>query len=357
MIAFRRKQRVEAGDHLPPVPDAETALAQCDRLVRAGRRMEAIELLTSANRSSRDARLEQRLVQLRHRAFDDLIRAPANDEWPPDVPDLFADVQGIPEVAASQLSGFTLRSGILRHGCLLVRGLVPPARIELLKSDIDKALEACAAHATGAPVGETAPWYVPFIAAPHYSVGDARLFVNNGGGVWTVDSPRTMFDVLETFDEIGLAGPVTDYLGERPALSVKKWTLRRVPVDSNTNWHQDGAFLGQGIRTVNAWITLSHCGDTAPGLDVVPRRLDEIVETGTEGALFDWSVGDRVVERMVTTSPVLRPVFEPGDALFFDEMNLHRTGVSPGMQHERYAIESWFFAPSCYPSDQAPVVF
>ncbi len=144
---------------------------------------------------------------------------------------------------------------------------------------------------------DTGPWFVPFTVKGPSTLGHERKWVTDGGGVWTVDSPRAMFDVLETFGEIGLDGPLTGYLGERPALSVKKWTLRRVPITSGTNWHQDGAFLGQGIRTVNCWLTLSHCGDDAPGLDIVPRRMDRILPTGTDGAMFDWSVGEQLVER------------------------------------------------------------
>ena len=67
---------------------------------------------------------------------------------------------------------------------------------------------------------------------------------------------------------------MSDCRGERPALSANKCTLRRVPVDTNTNWHQDGAFLGADVRTVNLWLALSDCGDDSPGLEIVPRRLD-----------------------------------------------------------------------------------
>ena len=44
------------------------------------------------------------------------------------------------------------------------------------------------------------------------------------------------------------------------------------------------------VRALNVWLSLSHCGDEAPGMDIVPRRLDHIVPTGTEGANFNWSV-------------------------------------------------------------------
>ena len=34
----------------------------------------------------------------------------------------------------------------------------------------------------------------------------------------------------------------------------------------------------------------------APSLDIVPRRFEEVVETGTGGSYFDWAVGPAVVE-------------------------------------------------------------
>ena len=53
-----------------------------------------------------------------------------------------------------------------------------------------------------------------------------------------------------------------------------------------------------------------------------------------------------------------RFLVEPiGRALLFDDVFLHRTAVAPGLTTDRYAIESWFFAPSTYPADQIPLVF
>ncbi|MDQ1461686.1 MAG: hypothetical protein QOI08_3170 [Actinomycetota bacterium] len=331
------------------------ALSEAETLAHDGRRLEAIDVLNAANRVSRNADVEEQLVRLRYEAFDELSAAKGLESWPPEAPDLFPDT-GFVEIPARDLTADALRSGILRHGCLAVRGLVPPARVALLTGAVDSAMNACAEWEKER-TAETGPWFAPFDMGNGATLRQERRWVTGGGGVWTVDSPRAMFDVLETFTEIGLAAPLTGYLGERPALSVKKWTLRRVPVTSGTNWHQDGAFLGQGIRTVNCWLALSHCGEDAPGLDIVPKRLDSILPTGTEGAIFDWSVGEAVVHRAAGGAPVLRPIFEPGDALFFDERFLHRTAVSEAMTRERYAIESWFFAPSHYPGDQLPVVF
>ena len=82
-----------------------------------------------------------------------------------------------------------------------------------------------------------------------------------------------------------------------------------------------------------------------------------MLETGTDGAIFDWSVSPNIVEQVAEDAPVLRPEFGPGDALLFDQLFLHRTAVAPGMTRERHAIETWFFAPSTYPDGQIPIVF
>jgi hypothetical protein len=327
-----------------------------DSLIDAGRFREAIDLLTASNRETRDPEAERSLVELRHRGFTELSTR-GRDTWPPEFPDLFAGVTGIPEVTADQLTTETLAAGILHHGSLIVRGLLGRERVDQLTEDIELAFEKHDARRDGAPLTETAPWYAAFKPGDEYSVTfGERWWIRDGGGVWTADSPRSLFDLIDAFEQVDLREILAGYLGEPPVLSVKKCTLRRVPVDSGTDWHQDGSFLGDDIRTVNVWLTLTDCGVDAPGLDVVAERLPGVLETGTKGAQFDWSVGPGLVEEVAPHS-VVRPEFSAGDALLFDQRNLHRTGVGPGMTRERYAIETWFFAPSCYPHDQIPIVF
>jgi len=339
-------------------PAGTAARAEAAVLIRDGRRLDAIDLLTAANRDHRDDTIERDLVGLRNVAFAELDKTPGTESWPPVTEDLFVGVDGIPEISAAELTADVLRSGIVCHGALLVRGLVPPARVAHLIDDIDRTFVARDAYFDGAPVDDTAPWYVPFEPeSGTAAIGPIRKWVREGGGVLTVESPRSMFDVLDTFDAVGLTEPLTGYLGERPVLAAKKWTLRRVPLDTTADWHQDGAFLGQGVRAVNVWVALSHCGDTAPGLDIVAGRLHELAPRGTDGAWFDWSVGDAVARALAGDAAILRPIFEAGDAILFDDMNLHRTAVSSEMTDERYAIESWFFAPSHYPDAQIPVTF
>jgi hypothetical protein len=111
------------------------------------------------------------------------------------------------------------------------------------------------------------------------------------------------------------------------------------------------------VRAMNLWLSLSHCGDDAPGLDLVPRRLDDYVKAGGEGAWIENQVTDAVAREAAGQDGILRPIFEPGDALLFDELFLHQTASDPSMPNDRYAIEMWFFGPSGFPESYAPVAF
>jgi hypothetical protein len=251
------------------------------------------------------------------------------------------------------LSVDQIRSGIVHHGSLLVRELIPAPIVERLVDDIDRAFESKTAYAVSGT--ERAPWYAPFELDPSQSIDFARSILEEHDGVLAADSPRTMFDLLDAYEEVGITWLVTQYLGARPALSVKKSTLRRVTADSGTDWwHQDGSFLGR-IGSLNIWLSLSHCGEDSPGLDIVGQRVNDILPRGTEGARFDWSLGQPVVER-AAEGKIVRPTFRPGDALVFDEFLVHRTAASPWMTGTRYAIESWFFDPSTFPMDRIPLV-
>ena len=337
--------------------DVAAPLADAERLAAEGRGLDAIRVLTEANQAHRDPEVEQRLVTLRHEVFSSLSR-----RRPEDLPaEVVAETPTVPFTAIepAALSPARLRAGLAQHGCVMVRGLIPPDRAEALASGIDRALDAfdtCAADPgrTAAP-----PWYSPFTPqAGEYRVGGRRGWVRASGALWTADSPRMFFELMELVDDTGIGALVESYFGERPALSANKCTLRRVPVDTNTNWHQDGAFLGRHVRTLNLWLALSPCGTDAPGLDVVPRRFDEVLPTGTDGALFDWSISPTLVEDAAGgPEAVLSPAFLPGDALLFDHLFVHRTGVTPGMTRERRAIETWFFAPSTYPEGQIPLAY
>jgi hypothetical protein len=163
------------------------------------------------------------------------------------------------------------------------------------------------------------------------------------------------FDMLDLFDRVGLSQLAQDYLGEPVAISAQKTTLRKASPKVPGAWHQDGAFMGE-VRALNVWLSLSRCGDEAPGLDIVPRRLDDFVTSGGEGTFLSYQVSDKDAEEAAgPDNPVIRPIFEPGDVLLFDDKCLHQTASDPSMPKPRFAIESWFFGVSAFPNDYAPI--
>jgi hypothetical protein len=318
-------------------------------LERAGRLLEAIDAYTERNRRARDPEVERRLVELRYEAIKVLQDEPGRSPWPPAADDRFPP-ERIPEVQRGAVSGDDIASAVLGHGCLIVRGLLTPAQVERSIANIDRAFEAYER-------GDTSdPWYTPFQAEGR-NLALTRKFVADHRGLWLGDSPSAMFELLEAFREAGVIDAIAEYLGERPAISLEKTTLRCTPPqDRITTWHQDGSFIADGIRTINVWTALTDCGgddlDT-PALDIIPRRFDEVLPTGGS---FAHAVPFDTVDELARETPVVRPVFAAGDALLFDEVFLHRTGITAGMTNDRYAIESWFFAPSRYPDNYVPLV-
>jgi hypothetical protein len=109
------------------------------------------------------------------------------------------------------------------------------------------------------------------------------------------------------------------------------------------------------VRSVNVWLSLSRCGDVAPSMDIVPRRLEEFVEVGGEGTILQDQIGEKEAAAAAEGVGIVRPIFDPGDALIFDHYFLHQTGSDPSMPNPRYANESWFFGPSAYPESYTPI--
>jgi hypothetical protein len=310
-----------------------------------------IERLTEANRADRDPERERRLLLLRHQAGIRILEARGTvPEYPaPDFARL-GDDEPLPEIAAADVTPELLRAGILRHGCLLVRGLVDRDAALRFADQIDRSFAARTAAAGGEAVAEG--YYEEFDPPSALPLSSVRPWIQDGGGVLATDAPLLAFEMLELFEAARLRGLVGDYLGAHPLLSAHKTTLRKADPSVGGAWHQDGAFMGD-VRALNLWLSLSHCGDEAPGLDIVPRRLDHVVIE--HGAMLDVELTRRRAQEAAGDVGIVRPIFEPGDALFFDELFLHQTASEPSMPKPRFAIESWFFGGSAFPSDYAPI--
>jgi hypothetical protein len=266
--------------------------------------------------------------------------------------DALADAEGLPEIAAADVTPGLLRAGILRDGALLVRGLVGRDDALELAAMIDRGFAEREAAESGARAADG--YYEEFIPQPPFAPYIGRDWIKAGGGVLAADSPVLSAKMIELFRSARVPEIVEGYLGEPAVISVEKTTLRKASPDVPGAWHQDGTFMGE-VRALNLWLSLSRCGDVAPGLDLVPRRLEHLVTTQTDEAVLPIQASQAAVEAAAGPATIIRPIFEPGDALFFDELFMHQTGSDPAMPNPRFAIESWFFGVSGFPGDYAPV--
>lgn len=318
----------------------------------------AINLVSEYLESNEDPALERQLVELRHRAFPSLQGHTAPD-WPPPHDDRFAGLPGIPEIDAPLLDVDALRAGVLGKGSLLVRGLLTAEMVTSLTEAVNEAFLRydTSDHCLEPPDND--PWLSPWRFGPKKRDGrPTRDWTRRASGVLAADSPRALRRLQDVLEQTGTIELATRYFEEPPALSVLKTTLRKVTPTGELSygWHQDGAFLGADVRSLNLWIALSPCGENAPSLQMVPQRIHEVIGSGGEGAVFSWSVsGQQVLEASGPEGPQWLS-FEAGDVIFFDHLNLHSTAMTPEMTEERLAIEAWMFAASHFPLDRIPLV-
>lgn len=325
--------------------DVIDPLSAADELLAAGRVDDAIEALTEVARTAPSYDLERRLIEIRHHNCERTPVEAAPAQWPPQYPDLFPDCDGIPEIGRDELTAEILGSAVTHHGSLLVRDVFDTDVSERLRADTDRAIEAAHARRDAPRPKPTSPWFEPY-DPPGSDFAMARAWQVDIGTISVADAPRVAVHLFDAFEESGLVPIIGDYFGERPILTGRKTIVRKVAADSKFEWHQDGQFLGDDLRVLNTWIPLTDCGTDAPGLAVVPRRLDSILATGGDGQAFDWTVTPDNVAEFTGGAPVLYPEFAAGDALLFDDWMLHATGTLPGMTKPRYGVEAWFFAGS-----------
>jgi hypothetical protein len=310
----------------------------------AGDSLQALRHLMAANRLSpnkdreiliRDLRVTQSLYgQRTPHAFDD-------------APVALTYEQDMPACALDEITPEILRAALVDRGCLYVPNALDKSTVDTLRDAIEEAQNAYRAE------NPDPRWYsqpkLP-IGKQAFDLASARTFAHSSGGCLAADSPRAMFLICDMFERCGVKALAENYLGEAPVLSASKFMLWRVSAGPEAGWHQDGRFLGEGmnIASLNVWTALTDCGESAPGMELVLDYPDHYLQAA-DGSAFDWSVSDAQVDELRKRVPVVIPRFRAGDMLMFDQWLLHRTHRQPDMPHTRYAIESWFFAPSVFP--------
>ena len=193
--------------------------------------------------------------------------------------------QGLPVVTLEELDVQTIRDAILTHGCLHVKGFLSEDLIAEFKAGIDETFTACEAQEarkTAAPQNGGARRATNGDGQRTSPPGTSRSSrwrpTRSGGGRdWNKNNtgdlggppPRVHVELVEAFER---AGSRADHRLPRRAAGDLDEQERRCAASADrggAEWHQDGAFLGESIRSLNVWLALTQCGEDAPGLEVV----------------------------------------------------------------------------------------
>lgn len=290
-----------------------------------------IEELSEQNRRHSSPQLEAELVKLREAAGLRLCaRYSGAEVTQPPSSDLFPQINGLPEIAAGELSESTLAAGLLHHGALLVRGLYSSADVARLKQ----------------------------LAMAQGQAGRGDELANE---TWA----HTLFTLLELYSNNGLLEAVRPYLGGAPVMLAERTKLRqRREVKGKGNlqglpWHQDVNFYGKKAYAVNCWAAVTPCGENSPGLGIVPCRTEQRIGWSEKDGIAPLNYGkdipDSALEHLTKRYPAVYPVLQPGDALIFDEMTMHCTAPRPWKQELQLVTISWFFRASGVPERFTPL--
>lgn len=335
---------------------AEMGVAELDAAASAandaGNEREALRHLMTANRMDPDAARE---ILIRDLRITEIIGEPKTATTKPVKSSVSLSYeQRMPVSSLGEVNADIVSAAFEDKGCLYLPNAIDSNTVEQLRDAVE------ASHKAFHGENPDPQWH----SIPRYANGDqamgvaaARNFAKESGACLASDSPHTMFLICDMFERTGITALARDFIGENPLMSASKFVLWKAGPGDPTEWHQDGRFLGDknDIVSMNVWTCLTDCGDSAPGMELVLDYLDEYI-LNSSGNVFDWSVADSQVDNYRGTVPIVRPNFKAGDMLIFDHWLLHRTARNPEMTESRYAIESWFFAPSEFPDGRAAVI-
>jgi hypothetical protein len=280
----------------------------------------------------------------------------------------------VPEVDVSEFSLDFLKQSMRENGCLIVRNFFSADDVKAMQSFVDYSFAVnskpdTAVHKylskkldlepvlkkTRADIQENKKVNSTYSNTAMFGSKLTHLLGQNKSFL-IAHTPILAEKLLNLFEKKGLRAILKNYFGNDPCVSVYKWVLRRSgPPDAPIDFHQDGAFMGDQISSLNCWIPLSNCGTgyDVHGLDVVPVRFMNAFKKGS--GMLDWTISDKAVTETYSQEAVVTPTFREGDLFFFDHLLVHRSQCLPGFARPRSAIETWFFDSVNFPKNQIPI--
>jgi ectoine hydroxylase-related dioxygenase (phytanoyl-CoA dioxygenase family) len=165
--------------------------------------------------------------------------------------------------------------------------------------------------------------------------------------------PLDAAEVLQTVAASAAGPALVHALGAAPWCNLaQSWLRHGRPAH---HWHQDGAlkhdFLAHAGRHAppdaalemrTLWIALTPCGVHAPGLQWVNAELHRL--------LLPAELTEDAVATRFDAGAFEHAELQPGEALLFDGLLLHRTHLTAAMQAARLSLELRFFRADALPA-------
>ena len=216
----------------------------------------------------------------------------------------------LPEITPAELTPELLRAAILEHGALLVRGPDGPRQGRADRRRHRPLLRGPRAARGRAPPTPTATT-TSSSPSRRIRIGE-RSWIEEGGGVLAVDSPRLLFDMLESLR------------GRRPARGDRRLPRRALgDLGSEVHAAQGDArrrrrlapgrrVHGRGPRAQRLALAVAlrrrrpEHGRRARAVSTTSSR------PGPRGRYLDFQVSQAVAEEAAGEVGIVRPIFEPG---------------------------------------------
>jgi hypothetical protein len=118
--------------------------------------------------------------------------------------------------------------------------------------------------------------------------------------------------------------------------------------DKSYAFHQDGSYHSREAlehTSLTAWIPFADCGVDAPGLELFPYKLKEVLPLPTGKSMpYLFCDEEEVLRRF--GSELWAPSMRAGDVLLFDGFTIHRSHITSTMTRERGSADIRVFPRS-----------
>ncbi|MEZ0373551.1 MAG: hypothetical protein ACAI44_30960 [Candidatus Sericytochromatia bacterium] len=240
------------------------------------------------------------------------------------------------EFRAGELTAASFNETLASHNCLLIRKQGPAWMIQ---ETLRRALKVFEFRQRQFEQRQLPPGY-----HKNYDYGLMTYI-----GIRELDLPHeSPFQIVSAFAKSSLRPLFEACLGKPLYFNLTESAVRRQLPDRPELYipfHQDGPFCqNPAWPQLNCWAPLVSCGSQAPGLEMLPVGLQEMlpVTPDQHEHYGHYALSDKEVFRHGRPEQLWHPGLEPGDVLLLNSYALHRTYAQPSMQTPRYSLELRF---------------